>query len=276
MRATTFAGNYPIEHRRGEIERLHIQAEAVATDTRVMLDRIGVQPGWRCLDIGCGPRGITTCCSQRRRARRDLCWVSTRTGNSWPTRGLMRPPMSNFSRATAYSSGLPAASFDLVHMRFVASTAGNPEALLQEAMRLVRPGGVVALQEPDVETFKCHPPHPAWGRLITAMLAVFASVDFDIYLARRLYSLFLQAGLIGVQYRPFLFGIRSTDPMADHLPATVDSIGAAIRPAQSAQRSRTGGSARTVSPSPPRSRHGDHLVHGRAGRVIAAVAMDGR
>ena len=30
MRATTFAGNYPIEHRRGEIERLHIQAEAVA------------------------------------------------------------------------------------------------------------------------------------------------------------------------------------------------------------------------------------------------------
>ena len=227
MRATTFAGNYPIEHRRGEIERLHIQAEAVATDTRVMLDRIGVQPGWRCLDIGCGPRGIT-----------DL--LSERVGPTGRVLGIDKdqeflayarahtPANVEFQQGDAYSSGLPAASFDLVHMRFVASTAGNPEALLQEAMRLVRPGGVVALQEPDVETFKCHPPHPAWGRLITAMLAVFASVDSDIYLARRLYSLFLQAGLISVQYRPFLFGIRSTDPMADHLPATVESIRAAI------------------------------------------------
>ena len=224
---TAFAGQYPIEHRRGEIERLHVQAEAVAPDTRVMLDRIGVRPGWTCLDIGCGPSGIT-----------DL--LSERVGPSGRVVGIDRdeeflmyarahaPSNVEFRHSDAYSSGLPAATFDLVHMRFVASTAGNPEALLREAMRLVRAGGIVALQEPDAETFRCHPPHPSWDRLMAAMLAVFAGVGSDVYLARRLYSLFLQVGLTDVHYRPFLFGIRSTDPMADHLPSTVESLRAAV------------------------------------------------
>ena len=52
----TFAGNYPLEHRAGEIERLRIQGEGMAPDALIMLNRIGVAPGWRCLDIGCGPR----------------------------------------------------------------------------------------------------------------------------------------------------------------------------------------------------------------------------
>lgn len=55
----SFSGHYPIEHRAGEIERLHVQGAAMAPDAAVMLDRIGVAPGWSCLDIGCGPRGIT-------------------------------------------------------------------------------------------------------------------------------------------------------------------------------------------------------------------------
>ena len=63
--STTFAGNYPIEHRKGEIERLHAQAAALAPDTRIMLERIGIKPGWSCLDIGCGPRGITDLLSER-------------------------------------------------------------------------------------------------------------------------------------------------------------------------------------------------------------------
>jgi trans-aconitate methyltransferase len=224
---TYFAGHYPIEHREGEIERLHVQADALAPDSRVMLDRIGVQPGWACLDIGCGPRGIT-----------DL--LSGRVAPAGRVLGLDKdeqfldyarahaPANVEFRHGDAYASGLPAGSFDLVHMRFIASTAGNPETLLREAVRLARPGGVIALQEPDVATFACYPPHPAWDRLMAAMLGAFAGVGADIYLARRLYSLLRQAGLTDVQYRPFLLGIRSSDPMADHLPATVESVRATV------------------------------------------------
>src|SRR5580698_6058390 len=59
------SGHYPIDHRTGEIERLYIQGAAMAPDCAIMLDRIGVREGWRCLDLGCGPRGITPLLSER-------------------------------------------------------------------------------------------------------------------------------------------------------------------------------------------------------------------
>ena len=119
---------------------------------------------------------------------------------------------------------MPAESFDLVHMRFVASTAGAPERLIQEAMRLARRGGIVALQEPDASTLNCYPPHPAWDRLKVALLGAFSGVGADLELARRLYAVVRQAGLDDVQYRPFLIGVRSTDTMVDYLPSTVESL----------------------------------------------------
>jgi ubiquinone/menaquinone biosynthesis C-methylase UbiE len=80
----------------------------------------------------------------------------------------------------AFGSELPAGTFDLVHTRFVASTAGSPERLLKEATRLVRPGGIIALQEPDGSTLNCYPPHPAWERLKCALMAAFKRVGADL------------------------------------------------------------------------------------------------
>jgi SAM-dependent methyltransferase len=221
--AMTETGHYPIEHRAGEIERLHIQAAAIAPYCAIMLERIGVGPGWRCLDLGCGPGGITSL-------------LSTRVGATGRVVGLDADPVfieharrqapANvaFVIDNAYRSELPSGGFDLVHMRFVASTAGDPDALLKEAMRLARPGGTVALQDPDMASLNCYPPHPAWERLKTAMVAAFTNVGSDINLAQRLYARARKAGLADVQYRPFLLGVRAGDPFVDYLPSTVESL----------------------------------------------------
>ena len=37
----------------------------------------------------------------------------------------------------------------------------NPKGVVTEMTRLARPGGVVALQEPDSGAWVCDPPHPA-------------------------------------------------------------------------------------------------------------------
>ena len=218
-----FSGNYPIEHRAGEIERLLVQSRAWAPDTLAMLEQFGPMQGWKCIDIGCGPGGIT-----------DL--LSARVGPGGRVIGLDRnaafldharrsaPGNIEFRLGDAYSADLPAASFDLVHMRFVASTAGSPERLIAEAKRLARPSGIVALQEPDGSTLNCYPPHPAWERLKSALLGAFKGVGADLELARRLYHTVRQAGLVDVQYRTALLGVRSTDPMVDYLPSTVESL----------------------------------------------------
>ncbi len=222
-----FAGHYPIESRQGEIERLHVQSAAMAPDTRVMLDLIGVKPGWACLDVGCGPGGITDLLSER--VGRSGRVVGLDMNEQFLAHARANVPANvEFRRGDAYGSDLPAESFDLVHMRFVASTAGDPERLLREAKRLVRNGGVVALQEPDGSTLACYPPHPAWDRLKAALLGAFAGVGADLTLARRLYSVVRAAGLADVQYRPFLIGVRSVDPMVDYLPATVESLRATV------------------------------------------------
>lgn len=218
-----FSGSYPIETRQGEIDRLHVQSAAMAADCERMLDSIGVAEGWACLDIGCGPGGIT-----------DL--LSRRVGRSGRVVGLdmnaafldharkSAPANVTFQQGDAYGSGLPAASFDLVHMRFVASTAGQPECLLAEAKRLLRPGGIVALQEPDGSSLNCYPPHPQWDKLKAALLGAFSGVGADLELARRLYFVVRQAGLADVQFRPFVVGVRAQDPMVDYLPSTVQSL----------------------------------------------------
>lgn len=220
---SNYSGNYPLEHRAGEIERLLTQSRAMAPDALAMLDRFGPMQGWTCIDIGCGPGGIT-----------DL--LGARVGPAGRVIGLDRnaafleharkgaPGNVEFRLGDAYSPDLPAGAFDLVHMRFVASTAGSPEKLLAEASRLARPGGIVALQEPDASTLNCYPEHPAWDRLKIAVLGAFKGVGADLELARRLYFLVHQSGFRDVQYRTALLAVRSTDPMVDYLPSTVESL----------------------------------------------------
>lgn len=223
----TRSGSYPIARRAGEIERLRIQAAAMEFDAGVLLDRIGVGPGWRCLDLGCGPGGI-------------LHLLSARTGAPDRVVGLDADPVLLEAARTwledqglagvvlverdAYRTGLPSDTFDLVHVRYLAGTAGQPGDLLQEALRLARPGGAVAFEEPDTDTLGCNPSHPAWDRLKAALQDGFAAVGADTRLGKRLYRLFREAGLEDVRYRPFLVGITSGEPMADYLPATIESI----------------------------------------------------
>jgi SAM-dependent methyltransferase len=225
------SGNYPIERRAGEIERLRIQAEAMAENAAIMLERIGVAPGWRCLDLGCGPGGITGLLAAMVGPKgRVVGMDADQVFLEHATRQAQAANLTNveFVAGDAYQTGLPGAEFDLVHVRFLASTAGEPEKLLREAMRITRPGGCVAFQEPDISTFKCFPAHPAWDCLRDAMAEVFARIGGDVRLGQRLYPLARRAGLEDVQYRPFLVGVRSGEPMTYIMPATIESMRAAL------------------------------------------------
>ena len=53
--------------------------------------------------------------------------------------------------ADARHTGLPSGSFDLVHARTLLVTIPEPAEVVAEMVRLARPGGWVASQEPDVE-----------------------------------------------------------------------------------------------------------------------------
>jgi hypothetical protein len=70
--------------------------------------------------------------------------------------------------------------------------------VVAEMVRLARPGGWVVALEPDVALSLCHPPHPAWERLLELFMTVHRQDEADPFIGRRLPGLFRQAGLTEV------------------------------------------------------------------------------
>lgn len=66
-------------------------------------------------------------------------------------------------------------------------------------VRLARPGGWVASQEPDAEHALCYPPLPAWDHLRKLFLVGHDRMGADHRIGRRLPELFRQPGLEDIE-----------------------------------------------------------------------------
>jgi len=160
-----------------------------------------VQPGWQVVDVGCGPLGIL-----------DL--LADRVGPAGEAVGLERESRLVEMGQTILAqrglrnarlvlgdvySGLLRASFDLVHTRLLLINLKDPEGALAELTAMVRPGGVVAVQDIDQVPWLCEPPHPAWETLVSAFLMVWRANGLDPLIGRRLPALLRAAGLVDVE-----------------------------------------------------------------------------
>ena len=133
------------------------------------------------------------------------------------------PENVTFVRGDAYATGLPAASFDMVHARFLACTAGEPERLVAEAMRLVRPrrrGGNAGVRADHAQLLSAASGMDGAADGVNRLLPG----ETEDPIAEQLYRQLRRAGLADVQYRPCIVGVRSGDPWQDYLPATVESL----------------------------------------------------
>src|SRR5215470_16214275 len=56
---------YLLGHGETEEQRLKKQAEELRQESESLFDRIGLEPGGRALDLGCGPQGVLDLLSER-------------------------------------------------------------------------------------------------------------------------------------------------------------------------------------------------------------------
>jgi hypothetical protein len=89
----------------------------------------------------------------------------------------------------------PAASFDLVHARFQLCRHGRPAEQLAALRRLVVPGGVLVVEEPELRTWTYEPHAPAATHLIGRTAQAFAAAGGNLDAGRRLPALLRSAGL---------------------------------------------------------------------------------
>ncbi len=219
--------SYPLGGTQTELQRLLAQAEVYEPDSNWLLDQSGIQPGWRAVDVGCGPIGILNLLSQR-------------VGQSGSVVGLEREPrfvemaraeiakrgLRNVRvvQADALNTGLEKNAYDLVHERLVLINVSAREAFVTEMLSLLRPGGSLVLADVDNVSWLCQPPHPSWDLLLNAFHTVFHAGGGDGFIGRRLPALLRGAGVQDVQVKVTVATPKLGDYRRTHLISLIDSV----------------------------------------------------
>jgi SAM-dependent methyltransferase len=203
-KAADTAPGYVLGSSDPERQRLIRQARIFAAEASWLLDQAGVRPGWRAVDVGCGPIGIMDLLCDRVGATGETVGVDSEPRMIAMARDIAAElNLTNLTlvEAEAIGTGLERASFDFAHARLLLVNVPDPERVVGELAALVRPGGTVALQELDWVSWICQPPLPAFDRLRDALREFRARRGLDVNMGRRLPELLRGAGLDEVGFR---------------------------------------------------------------------------
>jgi SAM-dependent methyltransferase len=189
-----------------ERERLRIQAEAWAPAADRLFTALGSMIGSTCLDLGCGAPGVLDLLARHAGPsgrvvgldRDELLVADARRWAARPSAGAAR---IDIVAGDAFATGFPDASFDLVHARFMFAPLGRAEALLAEMHRLLRPGGLIVIEEPDAAAWTCWPPSAAFSSLVAAIVAAFADSGGDFNAGQNVHARLVQAGYCDIGWR---------------------------------------------------------------------------
>jgi SAM-dependent methyltransferase len=197
-----FLGYSPAEQ-----ERLQRQAQELAPDANQLFDRVGIRPGFRAVEIGCGPLGCLEILSRRVGATGSVVGVEINADAvALARKHLADKEIRNVEvlQGDAKATSLPRESFDLATARLVLVNVPQPERIVDEMAALVKPGGAVALHEADWGLNVCDPPLAAWDRLLGVLIDYSKPNGIDPFIARRVPRMLRAAGLAEVQLNPIV------------------------------------------------------------------------
>jgi ubiquinone/menaquinone biosynthesis C-methylase UbiE len=147
-------------------ERLRVMSRVLHPTTSALLDRLGIDEGWSCLDVGCGGGDVTLELARRVGARGCVLGVDIdRTKLELARSEAAQQSVGNvtFEEVDIRSSPTSQA-FDLVYSRFLLTHLSDPGAAVSAFHRHLRRGGVVAVEDIDFSGYVSYPPSPALER----------------------------------------------------------------------------------------------------------------
>ena len=199
----------PYTLRRGQAgaERLRILGDAMAASTRRFLRESGLAAGMRCLDAGCGV-GVVS---------RNLYEL---TGHC---HGIdLDPQFVEMARRTHSEVGFTFETanlleiqadptYDVIYSRYLLSHLKEPESAVLKLVDLLKPGGLLLLEDVDFPGHVHHPPNSAFQRYLELYQEVVKLNGGDPCLGRKLYSLVLGCGLESVEME-LIVSLQHRDP----------------------------------------------------------------
>jgi SAM-dependent methyltransferase len=178
------ASEYLLAGQLSELERLRLQSSvwnAFADDLLAPYAR--ELDGARVLDVGCGALGWIPVLS------RHVGPAGTVVGTDVDERLMEAARAEAGDNVTIVEDDLFAsrleAGFDLVHARFQLCPLGRHAEQMAAYAALLRPGGLLVLEDPDPGSWHFNPPAPAAERLIELIVEAFAAAGSDFGVGRR-------------------------------------------------------------------------------------------
>jgi SAM-dependent methyltransferase len=186
-----------------EISRLRLLERTYDPGTIAVLERLGMAPDARCLEIGAGAGSIAYWMAERVPAGRVVAIdIDPRYADA------DRAPNLDVQRVDVIAEDFPTGSFDIVHARAVFMHLPQRAEVLAKVASWLAPGGWLVVE--DVYFMPADgSPHPAWRRVHGAYLAYLAGQGVDLTWARRISGHMAEIGLssVGVSVTPGGLGI---------------------------------------------------------------------
>ena len=174
--------------------RLTLLESVYDPGTTARLTALGVDAGWRCLELGAGAGSVTR-------------WLCDRVGDAGHVTAVdLEPrfleadsrPNLQVHRRDILADGIPGDGYDLIHARALLMHLPDLDELLADLVGHLRPGGVILLEEGDcysVPTADSALYAEVWGRAAAAA----AKTGGDWYWARHLPAGLAAAGAVEVE-----------------------------------------------------------------------------
>lgn len=195
------AATYVCGHSPAELARLQTQGAFFEPITRRMFDAAGIAPGMRVLDLGCGAGDVSLLAAEL-------------VGPGGRVVGIDRALQAiEVARARAESLGRRNVDFrhhdietlktdeifDAVVGRFILMHQPKPASLLRAASRHLKPHGVVAMIESQMQAMRTgahsYPTSLTYERIMHWMLEVLEAAGAHSDMGLRLHETFIEAGL---------------------------------------------------------------------------------
>lgn len=160
-----------------------------------------LRPGMRLLDAGCGPGSITVDLA-RQVAPGDVIGIDlqdTLVGQARARAAAGGVSTARFERADVYGLPYADASFDAVFANGLLMHLREPARALNELHRVLRPGGVAGVRDPDFATALYAPMTPRLEQWLALRVRVRQHNGGDPFLSRHYRRLLLEAGFLRVE-----------------------------------------------------------------------------
>lgn len=181
-----------------ERERLDSMTGLFDPATLAICDRLGLTPGWRCLDVGAGTGSLAQALAERVAPTGAVVALDVNTRFLDPLAGPHLEPVA----LDVTERALPRAEFDLVSSRLLLEHLPARSEVLSNMIRAVKPGGWVLVEDFDWSTaLVVDPPSDVHSRVARAIRSTFTRHGYDPHYGRSLPRRLRAAGLTNVATR---------------------------------------------------------------------------